>query len=88
MGRFKDSKKMENTAMMTQSITQAATCTMKAVLQAMSEAAGPTKRNNAVVALQSMSARTSGPALKHPTGRCKICMANYITLKWKLIIYS
>ena len=58
---------MENTQAM-----QAGTEAMNAAVQAMSEAEGPTKRNNTTVTVPSANNGCSRPDLKQPTFKQKV----------------
>ena len=65
--RLTKRKKVENAKAMTQAVTQAATEATKIEMQAISEAEGPTQRNNATVTTPSMSTRSSRPVVKQVT---------------------
>ena len=57
---------MENVQAMTQTLMQAVIEPAMAAVQDMSEAVGPTERNNVAVTTQSVSTRSGGPTFKQP----------------------
>ena len=75
---------------MTQVIMQVAVKAIKAVVQAMTEAAGPAKGNSGADVATNMNIRTSGPSSEHQPSnkRFKISINEFVNFEMEVKIFS